>query len=396
MWLALVMELDKAMAHSPNYGTTSLSAAPGEVGELWANTDGWGLLHSVDGGASWGWMCEESVGAAGVYDVLAWEPGVALVGTTTGLMRVGADCTGVSIPGLDEGFVLRVSPWQALAAVALIGPETGGVYLCDGETCAATPLVGDAYYPKSMVVSGDTLWLTLVHTDTLVAELYRSRDGIDFELRYTWPDGDVDPRLVYAEADRVAIWTRPRSDAAVPAFELSADGGATFSRTLEVGYYTDPAPGTLVRDGADVVFVGSYYGARTWRSDDGGDTFAEVSDTAPAIRCGLDLGDRALVCTDHLADGFDLAETRDGLGFQPTTCLETVGAAECAEAACEPYADAWVSAGAYGGGGCDPAADDSATEPPAEDCGCGAGGQVGALLAWASAALATSRSRGRR
>lgn len=395
MWLGLVMELDKAMAHSPNYGTMSLSARPGDPGELWANTDGWGLLHSVDGGATWGWMCEESVGVTGVYDVLAWEAGVALAGTTTGLMRVGDDCTGTSVPGLDTGFVLRVSRWREQAAVALIGPEGGGIYLCDDGGCAPTGLVGAAYYPKSMVVSGDTLWVTLVHTDTLVADLYRTSNGIDFELRQTWPDGDVDPRLVYAEDDRVAIWTRPRSDAALPAFELSRDGGSTFERTLEVGYYTDPAPGTLVREGADVVYVGSYYGARTWRSDDAGATFAEVSDTAPAIRCGLDLGDRALVCTDHLADGFDLAETKDDTSFGPITCLEEVGAAACAEAACEPYADAWVSAGAYGGGGCDPADDDTAAEPPAEDCGCGGGGPVGAWAALAGALVAVKRANDR-
>lgn len=394
--MALLMELDNAMAHSPNYGTVSLSAQPGVPDELWANTDGWGLMHSMDGGATWGWMCEESVGVTGVYDVLAWGPGAALVGTTTGLMRVGDDCSGVSIPGLDDGFALRVTRWGERAAVALIGPETGGIYLCDEAGCAPTPLIGADYYPKTVVVSGDTLWLTLVHTDTLVAELYRSTDGIEFELRHTWPDGDVDPRLVYVEGDRVAIWARPRSDAAVPAFELSRDGGATFSRTLEVGYYTDPAPGTLVRGGGEVVLVGSYYGARTWRSDDGGATFTEVSDTAPAIRCGLELGARALVCTDHLADGFDLAETQDNLEFQPTTCLEEVGAAACATEACEPYVDAWFSAGAYGGGGCDPTGDDSASEPAPNECGCGGGGPSELATAGVAVVTVVARSRKRR
>ncbi len=393
MWLGLLWMLDNAVAHSPNYGTLSLSAQPGAPDELWANTDGWGLLHSGDGGATWGWLCEESVGTTGIYDVLAWAEGTALVGTTTGLVRVGDGCVGESVAGLDPGFVLRVVRWGEVAAVALIGPESGGIYLCDDAGCVATSLIGAGYYPKSLVVSGDTLWVSLVHTDTLVAELYRTTDGVDFELRHTWPEGDVDPRVVVASDDRVGIWTRPRSDAAVPAFEVSRDGGATFSRTLEVGYYTDPAPGTLILEQGAVVFVGSYYGARTWRSDDGGDSFEEVSAAAPAIRCGLDLGDRALVCTDHLADGYDLAETANGLDFTPTTCLEDVSAAECARAACEPYVDAWVSAGAYGGGGCDPEVEDSAEAPASEDCGCGAGEPAAAAAALAAGALVLRRRR---
>lgn len=396
MLAAILMYVDGAAAHSPEFGVSALSARPEAPSELWAAVEGWGMIHSTDGGASFAWLCEESIGVDTVYDVLAWDEAVALAGTVDGLMRVDGECQGTSVTGLDAGFVLKLARWQGKAAVALIGPERGGVYLCDDDGCAATALEGPAFYPKSFAVDGDTLWVTLVHTDTLAAELYRTTDGVSFTEASSWPAGDTDPRVLWAQGENVYLWTRPRADTAEPGFRKSTDGGAHFTETFTAGYYTDSAPGFLVRDEGKTVLLGSWFGARTWASTDSGASFVEVSDTAPAVKCGLDLGDHALVCTDHLADGLDVASTTDAEEFTPITCLEEVEPSECAAEACEPYVDAWVTAAAYGGGGCHPEEEESGTPDDPPPCGCASGEGVSTAGALVAAAALLARWRLRR
>jgi MYXO-CTERM domain-containing protein len=391
-WLAT------AAAHSAAYGVITLDADPVAPGEVWGIADGWGLVHSADDGASWDWLCEESVGSQTVYDVLTWAPSTALLGTAEGLMRVGEGCVGESFGDLPEGFVLRLRRYGNEALVALVGPERGGVYRCGEAGCVATSLEGEGFFPKSMVVDGGTVWVTVVHAgadDGLRAELWLSVDGATFTEVYAWPDGDVDPRVLWASGDRVYAWLRPRSDTVEPAFARSVDGGVSFSTTFSTGYYTDPTPGAMVLDDGDTVLLGSASGARTWVSHDGGAGFTEVSLDTPAVKCGLSLGDRALVCTDHLADGFDVASTVDGADFTPVVCLEEVEAAACTGDTCDPYVDAWVSAGAYGGGRCHPADEDTG-EPPPSTCDCASGGEgAGAGLGVLVALAAARRRQGR-
>ncbi len=386
MWSAILIFVDAASAHGDEFGVSALTARTDAPEEVWAAVDGWGLIHSTDSAASFDWICDEAIGTETVYDLLAWEDGVAFVGTVDGVLRVDETCSGTSVTGLGEGFVLDLVRWQDHAVAALIGPERGGIYLCDDAGCAPTPLEGAAYYPKSLAVDGDTLWITLVHTDTLAAELYRTTDGVTFTPVHSWPDADTDPRLLWAHGDTVYLWTRPRDAASEPGFSRSTDGGATFTETFTTGYYTDPTPGSLVRDDGATVLVGSWYGARTWGSTDGGAHFTEVTETAPALKCSVDLGDHALTCNDHLADGFDISSTTDAVDFTPLTCLDEVRPAECAEATCEPYLDAWITAGAYGGGRCHPDTGDTGT-PDTPPCGCETAPNAGisllaAGLAW--------------
>jgi hypothetical protein len=396
--LFLVPFVPSVRAHSDTFELFTLSANPAEPDELWGVVDGWGLVHSTDGGGEWGWLCEEAIGSTSVYDVLAWRPNVALVGTVDGLIRVGEDCTGTSVGDLPEGFVLRLARRHDEALVALIGPESGGVYRCDDDACVATSLVGPGYYPKSLWVDGDTAWVTVVHTgaeDGLRAELWRSDDGAVFSEVHAWPDGDVDPRVIHAAGDTVYAWLRPRSDAAVPGFARSTDGGTTFTTTFTTGYYTDSTPGVLVLDGGATVLVGSRAGARTWVSRDGGASFEEQSLDLPALKCGLSLPGRGLVCSDHLVDGFDVAETADGVAFTPVLCLEEVEAAACAEAACEAAADAWRAAAATGGGRC-AAPEDSGAAPEPDPCGCASAGMADALLPLLAGWVAGLRRRAAR
>ncbi len=379
-WLALAVP--DAEAHGEAFELVRLAANSEEPSELWGIVEGWGLVHSTDDGATWGWLCEESVGTTTTYDLLPWGPGSVLVGTVDGLLRVGEDCLGETVGDLPEGFVLRLAEYEGQALVALVGPESGGVYRCDDSMCQATSLVGEGLYPKSLFVDGATAWVTVVHTgeeDGLAAELWRADDGAAFRVAHTWPAGDVDPRVVYASGETVYAWLRPRTEAATPGFARSTDGGTTFTTTFTTGYFTDPAPGVLVRDEGDTVFLGSWYGARTWVSRDAGVSFEEVSLEQPALKCGLDLPDRSLICTDHLADGFDVAVTTDGKTFSPTLCLEDVLPAACAEQTCEPYVSAWSAAAAIGGGQCElPVEEAHPAEEP--DCGCESGATSGTLI----------------
>ena len=368
--IALLLLRSAALAHSTEFGVTQLSAREEAPEEVWAASEGWGVLHSTDGGVSWGWLCEESIGASSVYDVLAYAPGVALVATQSGLLRVGADCSSTEVAGLPEGFVLQLVSYAGVAAATVVTAEgRGGVYLCTDTECAPTELEGEGYFPKSLFVEEDRLWATLVHTETLASELLVSADGEAFAVVHAWPNGDTDPKVLWARGESLFLWLRPRSSSGEPGFYVSRDGGESFEGTLLAGYYTDPSANALVLDEGETVLVGSYYGARTWRSTNGGAEFADVSADTPALRCALPLATGALLCADHLADGLDVAYTPDGLDFTPLACLEDVAPSACAAEACAPYVSAWDAAAAYGGGKCDPEVDTGSGEPE-PPCGC--------------------------
>lgn len=366
--LLFALASTQASAHSSSFGPTKLRSLPANPSELWAVAEGWGVLHSATGGDAWTWLCEESLGTTTAYDVLPWEPGVALVATTTGIVRVGADCSATPLTGLPEGFVLVLERWADKAVAGWIGDGVGGLYTCDGSSCTATEVVGAGYFPKSLLADGDTLWATIVQTDTLSAQLLQMTTST-VVVAQEYPDGDSDPRVVYANGDTVHLWVRPRTDAAVPDYRISLDAGRTFRSTFSTGYFTDPVPGVVVRDAGNTVLLGSYYGARTWRSDNAGQDFTEVSGDLPAIKCGLDLDGRTLVCADHLADGFSVAVSDDGRTFEPLACFEDVLPAECAAGVCADALTAWTSAAAYGGGECD-VATETGTPDESDACGC--------------------------
>lgn len=384
--LELILLANWAAAHSSSFGPTKLRSLPGSTSELWAVAEGWGVLYSSNGGEEWGWICEEKLATTTVYDVAAWSEGVALAATTTGIVRIDTACGATPLAGLPEGFVLTLERWGTHVAAGWIGNGEGGIYRCSDTTCEPTAWMGPAYFPKSMYADGDTLWATSVHTDTLKAELVRL-NADDAAVTHEFPNGDSDPRVVYAAGENVHLWVRPRTDTSVPDYRLSSDGGTTFESTFSTGFYTDPAPGVVVRDEGETVLLGSYYGARTWRSDNGGLSFAEVTDTAPSVRCGLDLGGRTLVCADHLADGFDVAESSDGRSFTPLACFEEVVPLECAAEACDAAYDAWVTAAAYGGGKCEVVLDSADVPPETPPCGCNAGSGATAGIAAALVGL---------
>jgi len=98
----MLMLIPSAFAHGESFGATAVSVLPEDPSEVWALTDNWGLAHTVDGGDSWEWLCEESLGSEAVYGVVASGPGVAVIATRSGLRTVADDCTSTLQPGPPE------------------------------------------------------------------------------------------------------------------------------------------------------------------------------------------------------------------------------------------------------------------------------------------------------
>jgi hypothetical protein len=367
-----------AWGHGASFGAVAISVAPDRSTEAWSVVEGWGLAHSSDGGETWDWHCEEALGDGAVYGVLALAGGRAAVASRLGVLVVDGACGVTALAGLpEEAYGTAVVAYGDVVLAGVIAPDTAGIVVCDEATCTPSDVWGDGRFPKSIVVDGTRAWATVVEEATLAASLWRSDDGVAWTEVYAWPAGDTDPRVLDAEGDRLWIWRRTRDEAQTPGLLVSDDGGETFAETLTAGVYTDPAPG-FVRLG-ETALLGSVYGARTWRSTDGGRAWTEVSADAPAVRCGHRAGDVAWVCADHLNDGFDVAVTTDGVTFTPVGCLEEAVSADCAAAACAASVDAYVAAGAYGGGQCDAAAEE-APAPEEGRCGCGGGGAAVVLV----------------
>jgi hypothetical protein len=364
-----------ALAHGDRFSLSTLSISPDDPDSWWGNANGWGVVHTVDAGANWVWQCEEGLGTQSVNDVLAWEDGAALLATADGVLLVGPSCARSTLSGVPEGAVVTAfARGEGVAFAAVYSEGAGGVYRCDpAEGCTATSLQG--LYIKSIRASSDgsTVWATTVDPLSLAAALWVSDDGDTFTVVQEWPAGDVDVRLLHADAERLMVWKLPRSDAAVPTLLFSADDGASFAAVYSDGTYTDPVPGLLVS--GNNVWLGSELG-RTWRSLDGGRHFFESSETDPAVRCGDARGAQVLACTDHFADGFDIAVWQGGTDWEPRGCLDSAVPESCAADTCGLYQDAFVSAGAYGGGLC-------YTEPdPPAGCGTAQDASLIPLLLW--------------
>jgi MYXO-CTERM domain-containing protein len=368
--------------HGGSFGATAVSVDPGDADRIWVLTEGWGLARSTDGGARWSWLCEEALGGAELYDVLALGPDEALVGTREGLRTVDDGCGSRVITGTESAFFLALERWGSEVLALGTGADLGGVWRCEaGGSCVLTPLAGAGMFPKSVVVDGVRAWVTVVYEDTLASELWWTEDGERWTLAHAWPDGDTDPRVLRADGDDLLVWRRTRDASDTPELLRSTDGGSHFTSVLQAGAYGEAAPALLQLEGA--LLLGSIAGARTWRSEDAGASWTEVSAEVPAVRCGDTVDGTGFACADHLQDGIDLARTTDGRTWTPIACLEEAVPAECAEATCAPLADAYAAAGAFGGGRCD-----SVITPAevAEEAGCGcASGPASA--AWSMGAV---------
>ena len=376
----LLLWLPLAAAHGPTFGSSAVSVNRADTAEIWVLTDAWGLAHTATSGGTWEWLCEESIGTEHAYSLLAWGEGAAILGTREGVTVVDRSCGTTPVTGLPEAtFVPTLAPYEDGYLALGVAADVSGVWLCDDAGCTATDLTGDGLFPKSARADGGRAWVTVVYEADLSAALWHTEDGATWSLVHAWPDGDTDPRVLAADGDNLLIWRRTRSEDDTPELLTSHDGGLSFRSVFETGSFTDSTPTLLVLP--DQLLLGSDAGARTWRSLDAGETWADVSNDVPAVRCADVVNGVAWACGDHLQDGFDLARTTDGGTWFPVACLEQALPASCAEGTCAPLLSAFQAAGAYGGGRCDTIVTPPVPLPaPDPACGCAGDPSAGAWL----------------
>ena len=348
--LIALASLGVAFGHGTTLDVVALEIAPDDPAEWWAALPGWGIAHSPDAGESWTWTCAESHDYTyGPYDVVALGGGRAAIATDRGVHIVDDACGSTSLAGLPADLYAQVlTPWgDGLLAMGSSSEELDGIWMCALEGCTPTSLTEEGTLAKSAYVDEGRAWATVVHVDSLVAELWSTEDGLNWSLASSWPDGDSNPRIFLAQGQHLLVWRGTREQGAVPELLLSDDGGATYTSVFQQGYYTDSPPGFVLIEESGDLFLGDNDGARTWRSRDGGATWEEVTDWAPSVRCGTWRGGQTLVCANHLADGFDIAWTQTGSSWTPVACLQEATQSSCSVSDCEGSLEAFQSTTAF-------------------------------------------------
>lgn len=401
MWLLLAAPL--ALGHGNSFTVTAISEAPD--GELWYVSLGWGAFQQGADG-EFLYTCDEAVGSSAMTDVLALGGGEALLASYDGLLHYDADCGLGLVPGLPDGDfpteLVRLGD-AVYAAVEHADPEADmGVYRCSPDGCEATPLVGPEVWPKSLVTDGTTLWVTLTAPD-LSAALWRSADGEAWEQVRSWPAGSDIPELLAVRGEHIFLWWQTREEEGTNRLERSDDAGGSWANVLEAGAKTDEVP-AMVELGAGAGWLLGNSTLRLYQSFDDGLTWVDANAAHlehPAIRCASDDGRWA--CTDHFADGYDLARV-SGFSLVPVTCMDRSAPAGCVDGGCDATWTALADFGSYGGGRCtwdEWAAAVEAADPALDEGGCGGcggadGGDAAALALFALAGALAGGRRSRR
>lgn len=399
MWLLLAAPL--ALGHGNSFAVTAVSEAPD--GDLWYVSLGWGAFQQGADG-EFLYTCDEAVGSSAMTDVQALGGGEALLASYDGLLLYDEACGLSVVPGLPEGDfpteLVRLGD-EVYAAVEHADPEADmGVYRCRPSGCEATSLVGPEVWPKSLVTDGSALWVTLTAPD-LSAALWRSADGQAWEQVQSWPPASPIPKLLAARGDRLFLWWQTREDDGVNQLERSEDGGSTWTEVLEAGAKADDVPAMVELGGGAGWLLGNST-LRLFQSFDDGQSWVDANAAHlehPAIRCASDDGRWA--CTDHFADGFDLARVA-GFSLVPVTCMDLSTPDTCVGETCDATWTALADFGSYGGGRCTFEEWSAAVEAldggaGAGGGGCGAGGCGGdasaALLLLGGALAGAGRTR---
>lgn len=367
--MTLLLLIGLAWGHGAGFGLSRVR--PIDEARWWALVRDLGPVYTDDAGASWAWSCPDALGFSRIYDLLPYADGLLLAGIEG--VSLHADCGSTPIPGLPAGALAdHLAPTPGGFVVAALGVEAAGLYACTLDGCAPSDLVGPEHYVKSVLVADEGLFATVVTDAALAAGLYTSAEGERWEARYTWPAGDVDPRVLLADGPRLFVWAQPRAEGASGSLLRSEDGGRSFVSVLSGGALGDAIPG-MARVGGGARLLIGLAGGQTLESEDQGLTWRDASDWMPEVACSAEVGEATLVCGDHILDGVDLFITRDGDTFAPASCLEEAGQGPCVGEQCAAEASGFERAADLGGGRCEelrarPAP--ASEEPPAEKGGC--------------------------
>lgn len=291
-----------------------------------------GLFVSRDGGASFAWVCEESLGYGGRWDapLALGADGALSLGLPDGALRGEDDCafarTFSGAPVVD----LAASPDGARVYGAAHREDGAALVLrsTDGGRSYATLPLGLAGVTLTTLDAAPSrvgrLWAIGVRGAPSRAVLLRSDDdGARFEAVAGEIAGAEAAFLSAVDArDPERLWVRvPRgSDTELLRTD---DGGRSWRSALTV---RGPMEGFALAADGRVWAGGSVAGL--WRSRDG-ERF-EAVDSAPVL-CLRHHGGALYVCADHTRDGVALARVRDGASaFEPLLRYrDAEGAPDC-------------------------------------------------------------------
>lgn len=409
--LALGMSVGDARANGRFPATTGVEFQPGNS-SLVAIPVTFGLLVSTDDGASFRWICENSIGYGGTYDPdYAIDSKGKLFATTFDGVRMtpdlgctwsfaGGPLTGVFASQVEVGPDGRV--WVGAAAAEnsniYVSSDEGVTFSPTGHTSTGTwwdsikiaPSDPNRVYASGFTVdSGGTTPLAIRSVDGGVTFEPMSLAGVTINMGANiyvlgaLPDA---PDTVFL---RVTRSITPVGDA----IYRSTDKGDTWTKVLEIA---DELAAYVARADGQTVIIGSRF-TGAFRSTDGGVTFPPLANP-PQMACVGERSDGTLfTCGSNWdPDLYALGRSTDGTTWTAvTTFQQTAAPVQCdpgtvqydscqaelwcslvmqlgitsTEVVCEAPADAGVPG------------IDAGSEPPKEPgcLGCGAGQMAGPL-----------------
>jgi hypothetical protein len=295
---------------------SQLVVEPGEPTHLYLRTT-FGVVFSLDNGASWSWICEDALGYTNTLPPIAvLEGGELVIGVPTGVSHGKvSECGFKRSTGIDANVVdLAVVKKTPNAMVALgidytthatqvyestdsgasfaaIGPSFPGFL---GTTIDVAPGDPDVIYVSGMPTSGSG------------GLLLRSTDhGVSFEP-HSIPDsvGQQWPYIGAIDAENSnRVFVRL---AEVPGrLKVTTDGGETFSEPLRLD---DALQGFALSPDGKSVFVSSP--ARgTFRADSTALEFEQLA--CSGVSCLKWNGDVLYACGDQTIDGYTVGRSLD-------------------------------------------------------------------------------------
>ena len=305
----------------------------------------YGLLSTFDGGATWQWTCEQSVGFSDNEDpmVSMTKNGTLLAGVFDGLsVSTDRGCDWAFVGGdLAERYVVDLSVEKNAQdhALAIVSNGIGnGMF----ETRVYESLDDGATWAQAGAdLPSEFLGLSIDAAPSDSQRLYATG-------RFGAPDY---PGVLERSDDRGATWTRldiPGSDDTHPPYlsaidpsdpdriyvrldapdadrlVVSSDGGTTWTTAFEgigglLGFALSP-------DGKTVMVGGDEDGL--WSAPSDTLAFTKVADVG--VRCLLWAEDRLYACADEFKDGFHVGySTNEGKTFSALEHLSQVCPMEC-------------------------------------------------------------------
>ncbi len=322
-----------------------VTLSPDARGERIALRTTFGIVVSLDAGASWRWLCEElfDYGAAGP----PWDPRITwargprdtalLVGLSDGLVRSSDLCASARVAAAARDFTgdVTVAPDGVALWVSSNGAGPNRVLASrdGGATFEPRGTLPEGFLPETLEATGpagERVYVAGVTVEPRRPAVFRSDDGgRSFRAVAFDAHGGRDAFVSGTVADRPdVVFVR----SSLPEDADGGAGGTLLLRSLDGGGTWREVARTA---GPMYGFALSADGARVWvgsadprdgilRSDDGGERFRRVSELPTLCLRWHPSG--LYACAPHSTSPFALGRsTDDGATFRPLVRFESLG-----------------------------------------------------------------------